>query len=81
MSLADLEPFGYEWAREQDARHYGEAVHTLADHHSFWHALNGALAVCPWDCGAGEYADEPDAYSEEPDEAPVEWWTSEDAPF
>jgi hypothetical protein len=33
----------------------------LSESHNQWHAIYGALAVCPLDCGAGEEDYQPEA--------------------
>ena len=33
-----------------------DPITTLADAHAEWHAVNGALAICPLDCGVNEAA-------------------------
>ena len=40
----------------------------IVDAHYEWHAVHGALAVCPLDCGIGE------GYEDEPDEEAMDQW-------
>lgn len=42
---------------------YGPAT-TIVDAHSQWHAIHGAFAVCPLDCGAGGVDGEWEALSQ-----------------